>query len=269
MKGTLLLASEGINGTIAGTDAGINTVLSYLRAQPEFASLEHKESRASKMPFVRMKVKLKKEIVTMGVPDIDPNQIVGTYVDPHDWNDLISDPDTILIDTRNDYETAIGVFKGAVDPQTKTFREFPDWVKNNPGLHNKPKIAMYCTGGIRCEKATAFMKEQGFDEVFHLKGGILKYLEEVPEEDSMWEGACFVFDERVSVEHGLKEGNHKLCHACRNPITEDVLVSPKFEEGVSCPSCYDGRTEDDRERFRERQKQIDLAKKRGERHIGY
>lgn len=268
VKGTLLLAAEGINGTIAGTDAGINTVLSWLRAQPEFVGLEHKESRASKMPFVRMKVKLKQEIVTMGVPDIDPNKIVGTYVDPKDWNELISDPDTILIDTRNDYETAIGVFKGAVDPQTKTFREFPDWVKNNPGLHNKPKIAMYCTGGIRCEKATAFMKEQGFDEVYHLKGGILKYLEDVPEEESLWEGACFVFDERVSVVHGLAEGDHKLCHACRNPITDEVRLSPKFEEGVSCPSCYDERTEEDRQRFRNRQKQIDIAKKRGEKHIG-
>ncbi|MCZ7489033.1 rhodanese-related sulfurtransferase [Rhizobium rhizogenes] len=268
VKGTLLLAAEGINGTIAGPDAGIHTVLAFLRAQPEFAALEHKESRASHMPFVRLKVKLKKEIVTMGVPDIDPNRIVGTYVEPQDWNALISDPDTILIDTRNDYETAIGVFKGAVDPQTKTFREFPDWVKNNPGLHNKPKIAMYCTGGIRCEKATAFMKEQGFDEVYHLKGGILKYLEEVPEEESLWEGACFVFDERVSVVHGLAEGDHQLCHACRNPITPEVRLSPKFEEGVSCPSCFDDRTEEDRQRFRDRQQQIELAKKRGEQHLG-
>ncbi|MCZ4073267.1 oxygen-dependent tRNA uridine(34) hydroxylase TrhO [Agrobacterium sp. LMR679] len=268
VKGTLLLAGEGINGTIAGPDAGIHAVLSFLRAQPEFAALEHKESRASHMPFVRLKVKLKKEIVTMGVPDIDPNRIVGTYVEARDWNELISDPDTIVIDTRNDYETAIGVFKGAVDPQTKTFREFPDWVKNNPGLHNKPKIAMYCTGGIRCEKATAFMKEQGFDEVYHLKGGILKYLEEVPEEESLWEGACFVFDERVSVVHGLAEGDHQLCHACRNPITPEVRLSPKFEEGVSCPSCYEDRSEEDRQRFRDRQQQIELAKKRGERHLG-
>ena len=268
VKGTLLLAAEGINGTIAGPDAGIHAVLSFLRAQPEFAALEHKESRASHMPIVRLKVKLKKEIVTMGVPDIDPNRIVGTYVEPRDWNELISDPDTIVIDTRNDYETAIGVFKGAVDPKTKTFREFPDWVKNNPGLHNKPKIAMYCTGGIRCEKATAFMKEQGFDEVYHLKGGILKYLEEVPEEESLWEGACFVFDERVSVVHGLAEGDHELCHACRNPITPEVRLSPKFEEGVSCPSCYDERSDGDRQRFRDRQQQIELAKKRGEQHLG-
>ncbi|AXV16249.1 hypothetical protein CYG48_11390 [Neorhizobium sp. SOG26] len=268
IKGTLLLAREGINGTVAGTDEAIARLLAYLRAQPEFAHLEHKESRASKMPFLRMKVRLKKEIVTMGVDNIDPNRIVGTYVDPKDWNSLISDPETIVIDTRNDYETAIGIFKGAVDPQTKTFREFPDWVRNNPGLHNKPKIAMYCTGGIRCEKATAFMKEQGFDEVYHLKGGILKYLEEVPAEESLWEGACFVFDERVSVEHGLKEGNHKLCHACRNPITVEEVTSPLYEEGVSCSKCYHTRTEEDRLRYRQRQHQIALAKKRGEKHIG-
>jgi UPF0176 protein len=268
IKGTLLIAREGINGTVAGSDAAISGLLAYLRAQPEFARLEHKESRASKMPFLRMKVRPKKEIVTMGVEDIDPKRIVGTYVEPKDWNALISDPETIVIDTRNDYETAIGIFKGAVDPQTKTFREFPDWVKNNPGLHNKPKIAMYCTGGIRCEKATAFMKEQGFDEVFHLKGGILKYLEEVPAEESLWEGACFVFDERVSVEHGLKEGNHKLCHACRSPITAEEVTSPHYEEGVSCSTCYPTRTEEDRDRYRQRQLQIALAKKRGVRHIG-
>ena len=268
IKGTLLIAREGINGTVAGTDQGIARLLAFLRAQPEFAKLEHKESRASKMPFLRMKVRLKKEIVTMGVEDIDPNKIVGTYVDPKDWNALISDPETIVIDTRNDYETAIGIFKGAVDPKTKTFREFPDWVKNNAGLHNKPKIAMYCTGGIRCEKATAFMKQQGFDDVYHLKGGILKYLEEVPAEESLWEGACFVFDERVSVEHGLKEGNHKLCHACRNPITAEEVNSPYYEEGVSCSHCYDTRTEADRERYRQRQHQIALAKKRGQKHIG-
>ncbi len=268
IKGTLLIAREGINGTVAGSDTAISGLLAYLRAQPEFAGLEHKESRASKMPFLRMKVRPKKEIVTMGVEDIDPKRIVGTYVDPKDWNELISDPETIVIDTRNDYETAIGIFKGAVDPQTKTFREFPDWVKNNPGLHNKPKIAMYCTGGIRCEKATAFMKEQGFDEVFHLKGGILKYLEEVPAEESLWEGACFVFDERVSVEHGLKEGNHKLCHACRSPITAEEVTSPHYEEGVSCSTCYPTRTEEDRDRYRQRQLQIALARKRGVRHIG-
>ncbi|WP_028746775.1 rhodanese-related sulfurtransferase [Rhizobium mesoamericanum] len=268
VKGTLLLAHEGINGTIAGPDAGIKTVLAFLRAQPEFAALEHKESRASTMPFLRMKVKLKKEIVTMGVENIDPNKVVGTYVAPKDWNALISDPDTIVIDTRNDYETAIGIFRGAVDPNTKTFREFPDWVRNNTGLHNKPKIAMYCTGGIRCEKATAFMKEQGFEEVYHLKGGILKYLEEIPQEESLWDGACFVFDERVSVEHGLQEGEHKLCHACRNPITAEEINSPLYEEGVSCSNCYGTRSEYDRMRYRQRQHQIALAKKRGQKHIG-
>ena len=268
VKGTLLLAREGINGTIAGTDAGIAAVLGFLRAQPEFSALEHKESRAAKMPFLRMKVRLKKEIVTMGVEDIDPNRVVGTYVEPKDWNDLISDPDTIVIDTRNDYETAIGVFRGAVDPKTKTFREFPDWVRQNPGLRDKPKIAMYCTGGIRCEKATAFMKEEGFEDVYHLKGGILKYLEDVPAEESLWDGACFVFDERVSVTHGLKEGEHRLCRACRQPLTAEEILSPLYEEGVTCPHCADERSEEDRERFRQRQKQMMLAKKRGERHLG-
>lgn len=272
IKGTLLIAREGINGTVAGSDAAIAGLIAYLRAQPEFSDLEHKQSRASKMPFLRMKVRLKREIVTMGVEDIDPNRIVGTYVGPKDWNALIADPDTIVIDTRNDYETAIGTFKGAIDPQTKTFREFPDWVRNNTDLHDKPKaaqkIAMYCTGGIRCEKATAFMKQQGFEDVYHLKGGILKYLEEVPQEESLWEGTCFVFDERVSVEHGLKEGNHRLCHACRNPITAEEVNSPCYEEGVSCSNCYHTRSEQDRLRYRQRQHQIALAKKRGEKHIG-
>ena len=268
VKGTLLLAREGINGTIAGPDEGIRKVLAFLRAQPEFTALEHKESRASHMPFVRLKVKLKKEIVTMGVENIDPNEVVGTYLNPREWNELIADPDTILIDTRNDYETAIGLFKGAVDPDIKTFREFPGWVRDNPGLHNKPKIAMYCTGGIRCEKATAFMKQEGFEEVYHLKGGILKYLEEVPEEESLWEGACFVFDERVSVTHGLKEGEHTLCHACRYPLTPEDRRSPLFEEGVTCPHCHGKHSAADLTRYRERQKQMHLAKKRGTRHIG-
>lgn len=268
VKGTLLLAHEGINGTIAGPEVGIRTVLSFLRSQPEFAALEHKESWASSMPFLRMKVRLKKEIVTMGVEDIDPKKVVGTYVEPEAWNALIADPDTIVIDTRNDYETAIGMFRGAVDPNTKSFREFPDWVKNNPDLKAKPKIAMYCTGGIRCEKATAFMKEQGFDDVYHLKGGILKYLENVPETESLWDGACFVFDDRVSVTHGLKEGDHSLCHACRQPLTPEDLLSPLHEDGVACIHCHDSRTDEDKERYRQRQRQIELAKKRGERHLG-
>ena len=268
VKGTLLIAHEGINGTIAGPQDGIKAVLAFLRSQPEFTNLEHKESWASSMPFLRMKVRLKKEIVTMGVENIDPNRVVGTYVAPQDWNALISDPDTLVIDTRNDYETAIGTFRGAIDPKTKSFRDFPDWVKNNTGLANKPKIAMYCTGGIRCEKATAFMKEQDFEEVYHLKGGILKYLEEMPQEQSLWDGACFVFDDRVSVTHGLQEGEHTLCHACRQPLTPQDLTSPHHEEGVSCVHCHDTRTEEDRKRYRQRQQQIELAKKRGERHLG-
>lgn len=265
--GSLLIAREGINGTIAGPAEGIANILAFIRARPEFHNLEHKESHASKKPFLRMKVRLKKEIVTMGVEDIDPTQIVGTYVEAKDWNALISDPETIVIDTRNDYETAIGIFKGAIDPNIKTFREFPDWVRNNPGLHNKPKIAMYCTGGIRCEKSTAFMKQLGFDEVYHLKGGILKYLENVPAEESLWEGDCFVFDERVGVGHRLEEGEYKLCRACRFPLKAEDATSPLFEEGVSCPHCYNDRTEEDRERFRQRQLQMKLAKKRGEKHL--
>ncbi|MFB2550272.1 oxygen-dependent tRNA uridine(34) hydroxylase TrhO [Ensifer soli] len=268
VRGTLLLAHEGINGTIAGTDAAIDAVLAFLRAQPEFAGLEHKESRAGTMPFLRMKVRLKKEIVTMGVETVDPLRAVGTYVEARDWNALIANPDTIVIDTRNAYETAIGMFRGALDPKTRTFRDFPDWVRSNPGLGDRPKIAMYCTGGIRCEKATAFMKEQGFDEVYHLKGGILKYLEEVPEEESLWQGACFVFDERVSVVHGLKEGDHRLCHACRQPLTAEDTASPLHEEGVACVHCHGSRSEEDRERYRERKRQIAHAQKAGRRHLG-
>lgn len=268
VKGTLLLADEGINGTISGSDQSVANVLAYLRSIPEFTDLEHKESRAQTKPFNRMKVRLKREIVTMGVEDIDPLQSVGTYVDPQDWNALIADPDTLVIDTRNDYETAIGQFERAIDPKTKSFREFPDWVRNNAKLSKKPKIAMYCTGGIRCEKATAFMKAEGFEDVFHLKGGILKYLEKVPPEESLWEGACFVFDERVSVTHGLHEGEHRLCHACRYPLTAQEVASPEFEEGVSCPYCHTTRSDADRARYRERQKQIALARQRGQAHLG-
>lgn len=268
IRGTLLLAHEGINGTIAGSDHGIAAVLDHLRAQPEFSGLIHKESRASAQPFLRLKVRLKKEIVTMGVTDIDPQRDAGTYVDPAEWNDLISDPDTIVIDTRNDYEVAIGTFREAVDPKTKSFREFPEWVRAHPELKDKTKIAMFCTGGIRCEKASAFMKKEGFGEVYHLKGGILKYLEDVPEEQSLWEGQCFVFDERVSVGHGLDEGDLKLCRACRHPLSPEDLAAPTYEAGVSCPQCFDVRSEEDRSRFRERERQIALAKKRGERHLG-
>ncbi|AKH99020.1 putative sulfurtransferase [Hoeflea sp. IMCC20628] len=256
VRGTLLLAQEGINGTIAGSRTAIDAVLAHLRQIPGLETLEHKESSAHKMPFRRMKVRLKNEIVTMGVPDIDPLEDVGAYVDPKDWNALISDPDTIVIDTRNDYEVGIGTFKGAINPETHTFREFPGWVEN-AGLEDKSKpVAMFCTGGIRCEKATAFMRAKGYENVYHLKGGILKYLEQVPEEDSLWQGSCFVFDERVAVTHGLRESDEILCRACRNPISPEAQASPLYEDGVSCPQCYDSRSEDDRERFRMRQRQM-------------
>lgn len=268
VKGTLLLAKEGINGTIAGPEAGIRKVLDYLHSIQSISGFVHKESWATDEPFLRMKVRLKKEIVTMGVEGIDPNKVVGTYVKPQDWNALISDPDTVVVDTRNDYEVAIGTFKGAVDPKTKSFREFPGWAEENKDLLKKPKVAMFCTGGIRCEKSTAFMKEQGYDEVYHLEGGILKYLEEVPEAESLWEGDCFVFDERVSVRHGLEEGDYDMCRACRRPISEEEKTLPQFVEGVSCPYCHDETTPEQKVRFAERQKQIMLAKKRGERHVG-
>ncbi|MCJ9430580.1 rhodanese-related sulfurtransferase [Kordiimonas marina] len=268
VKGTLLLAKEGINGTIAGPEAGLRHVLASLRAMPDFADLVHKESWSEDEPFYRMKVRLKKEIVTMGVGGIDPNKIVGTYVKPKDWNDLISDPEVVLIDTRNDYEVAIGTFKGAVDPKTKSFREFPAWVEAQKTLHNKPKVAMFCTGGIRCEKSTAYMKEQGFEDVYHLEGGILKYLEEVPADESLWQGECFVFDERVSVGHGLVPGPYDMCRACRRPIDETDKASPDFERGVSCPHCVHETTDEQKARYRERQHQVDLAQARGEAHIG-
>tara|TARA_R110002020_G_scaffold84230_12_gene208822 strand:+ start:6579 stop:7520 length:942 start_codon:yes stop_codon:yes gene_type:complete len=256
VKGTLLLAREGVNGTIAGSRAAIDAVLAHLHAIPGLEALEHKVSSAHKMPFRRMKVRLKKEIVTMGVADIDPLEGVGAYVDPQDWNALISDPDTILIDTRNDYEVGIGTFKGAINPETATFREFPQWVET-AGLEDKNRpIAMFCTGGIRCEKATAFMRAKGYENVYHLKGGILKYLEQVPEEQSLWQGSCFVFDERVAVTHGLRESDEILCRACRNPVTPEEQASELFEEGVSCPHCHDSRTDEDRERFRMRHRQM-------------
>ena len=268
LKGTLLLASEGINGTVAGSREGIDRLIAFLRAQPEFAGLEYKESYAEKGPFLRMKVRLKKEIVTMGVPGTDPTRIVGTYVDPADWNDLIADPGTVVVDTRNDYEYAIGTFEKAVNPETTSFREFPDWVRRHDNDLKGKKVAMFCTGGIRCEKATAFVKTLGFDEVYHLKGGILKYLEDVPEDESLWHGDCFVFDERVAVGHGLKPGDYTLCRACRHPLTREEIRSDKYVEGISCPHCHDKRTEEDRARYAERQRQIALAKKRGEKHIG-
>ncbi|WP_412565062.1 rhodanese-related sulfurtransferase [Thalassobius sp. MITS945101] len=268
VTGSLLLAREGINGTIAGSREGIDAVLAHVRALPGCSDLECKESTAQDAPFPRMKVKLKKEIVTMGQPDVDPLAKVGHYVEPEDWNDLIRSPDVAVIDTRNDYEVAIGTFEGAVDPKTDTFRDFPAWWEaNKERFHNK-RIAMFCTGGIRCEKSTNFLMSQGVEDVYHLKGGILKYLEEVPQEDSSWEGECFVFDGRVSVGHGLEEGPHVLCHACRRPILPADQKRPEFEDGVTCHLCINEKSEADKARFRERQKQIELAKKRGETHMG-
>ncbi|MFV0644036.1 MAG: rhodanese-related sulfurtransferase [Sphingomonadaceae bacterium] len=272
IKGTLLLATEGVNGTIAGEDQAIAQVLDHIRIFPGCASLEVKFSGAHTMPFHRMKVRLKREIVTMGEPEIDPLASVGTYVSPENWNALIADPDTIVIDTRNDYEVAIGSFDGAIDPQTRSFREFPEWFRSQrDALLDKgktPKVAMYCTGGIRCEKSTAFLKKEGVEDVFHLKGGILKYLETIPEEESLWQGECFVFDQRVAVGHGLRPGHYGLCHACRRPVTEQDRTSSLYEEGVSCPACYHERSDSQRARYRERQKQEILAMQQNRPHIG-
>lgn len=268
VRGTLLLANEGINGTISGDEPQLNNVLDWLQSDPRLTELDYKLSFHKERPFHRTKVKLKKEIVTMGVDGIDPNKIVGTYVEADEWNDIISDPDTVLIDTRNDYEYGIGTFKNAVNPNTETFREFPDYVKQNLDPDKHKKVAMFCTGGIRCEKASAFMKEQGFEEVYHLKGGILKYLENVDEQDSLWNGECFVFDDRVAVGHDLQKGQYDQCHACRFPITEEEKLSPHYIQGVSCPKCYDKLTNEQKQRFAEREKQVQLAKLRGEQHIG-
>lgn len=269
VRGTLLLASEGINGTISGLRAGIDAVLTWLDNQDNLKNIVTKESFDETCPFYRTKVKLKKEIVTMGVEGIDPLKVVGSYVKPEDWNALISDPEVILIDTRNDYEIEIGTFHNAVDPKTKTFREFPAWAKENLDPQKHKKVAMFCTGGIRCEKSTAYMKEQGFDEVYHLEGGILKYLEEVPKEQTMWQGECFVFDNRVAVDHDLQKGSYDQCHACRMPITEDEKQLASYMEGVSCLHCHDALSEEQKLRFAERQKQVELAKVRGEGHIGH
>lgn len=272
VKGTLILAQEGLNGTIAGSDAGIEAVIAYIRGLPGCADIEVKFSRASSMPFHRLKIRLKAEIVTMGQPGIDPLLKVGRYIPPQDWNQLISDPQTIVIDTRNDYEVEIGTFKRAINPKTRSFRDFPAWFRAERerllGQGHTPKVAMFCTGGIRCEKSTSFLISEGVEEVYHLQGGILKYLEVVPPEQSLWEGECFVFDQRVAVGHGLALGHYGLCHACRRPVSAADRESPLFEEGVSCPSCHAERTDAQRASYRERQFQEHLASLRGQEHIG-
>lgn len=268
VKGSLLIAEEGINGTVAAERPAIESLKEYLNNIPSLSGFSYKESFCKEQPFNRSKVKLKKEIVTMGVPKIDPLKVVGSYVKPEDWNALISDPDVVLVDTRNDYEVELGTFKGALDPNTSSFREFPEYVAKTLDPDKHKKVAMFCTGGIRCEKSTAYMKEQGFEEVYHLEGGILKYLEEVEEQNSMWEGECFVFDGRVSVDHQLQPGHYELCHGCRHPIDEQAKQSAQFEEGVSCPRCHDQLSDEQRDRFRMRQQQIQRAKAQGEDHIG-
>ena len=276
VKGTLLLAEEGINGTIAGPPEGVRAVLAWLRSDPRLAALQHKESPAAVQPFYRMKVRLKREIVALGVPGLDAAAHAGTYVAPADWNALIEQPDVVVVDVRNDYEVKIGSFDGAVDPLTKSFSELPGWVtrESQPGGvlagegGAKPRVAMFCTGGIRCEKSTAYLRSQGFDEVFHLEGGILKYLETVPAEESRWHGDCFVFDERVSVGHGLAQGHHTLCRSCRWPLGDAERASPLYVEGVSCPYCHGTRSAEELQGLAERQRQVELAQRRRQAHIG-
>ena len=270
IMGTILIANEGINGTISGKNNEINQTISLLKSDKRFANIEIKYSSTNKQPFHRMKVRLKKEIVTIGLPEINPNKKVGTYVKPEDWNDLISDPNVIVIDTRNKYETKIGSFQNALDPETSSFREFPDWVKKfkSSKENANKKIAMFCTGGIRCEKASSLMKEEGFEDVYHLQGGILKYLETIDKENSLWNGECFVFEQRVCLTDELEVGSYKMCFACRMPITEEEMQNEKYIEGISCIYCYDKTTKEKKERFGSRQRQILLAKERGEKHLG-
>ena len=270
IMGTILIANEGINGTISGKNNEINQTISLLKSDKRFTNIEIKYSSTNKQPFHRMKVRLKKEIVTIGLPEINPNKKVGTYVKPEDWNDLISDPNVIVIDTRNKYETKIGSFQNALDPETSSFREFPDWVKKfkSSKENANKKIAMFCTGGIRCEKASSLMKEEGFEDVYHLQGGILKYLETIDKENSLWNGECFVFDQRVCLTDELEVGSYKMCFACRMPITEEEMQNEKYIEGISCIYCYDKTTKEKKERFGSRQRQILLAKERGEKHLG-
>ncbi len=270
LKGTLLLAEEGINGTVAGDRSGISHLKEHLEQQLGFERLEYKESLTDEFPFHRMKVKLKKEIVTLGVPGVSPDNFSGTRLEMKQWNEVINDPDVLVIDTRNQYEVDIGTFKNAISPETQNFREFPDFVEKNldPQIH--PRVAMFCTGGIRCEKASSYMLSRGFKDVYQLDGGILRYLEDAKEQDeeNLWQGDCFVFDSRVSVGQDLAKGNYLQCFACRRPITDDDMQSPKYQQGVSCPNCYDELDDNKRDRFAERQRQVELAEKRGTFHIG-
>jgi UPF0176 protein len=270
VSGTLLVAAEGLNGTIAGSDDGVGRVLDRVRALPGCGDLDTRESRAAAMPFHRLKVRLKREIVTMGEPAIDPRAGTGRYVVPADWNALIDAPGTILVDTRNDYEVAVGSFAGAVDPGTASFRDFPTWFRANRDALSAPgaRVAMFCTGGIRCEKATALLRAEGVEEVFHLKGGILSYLEQVPPADSRWQGECFVFDERVAVGHGLSPGSHVLCRGCRMPVDGAARASPLYREGVNCPRCHDRRSDEQRAGYAERHRQAGIAAARGQAHVG-
>ncbi len=268
LRGTVLLANEGVNGTLAGSREGINTAITALRALPNSAQLEYKESSAKGMPFYRLKVRLKREIVTMGVPDVDPLEKVGTYVVPRDWNKLIADPETFVIDTRNNFEVEMGTFEGATNPKTSSFRNLPRWLEAHHAEFENKKVAMFCTGGIRCEKATSYLKGKGVENVFHLEGGILKYLEVIPEVNSLWRGECFVFDGRVSLKHALEQGEYKLCYACRRPVNAEGRLLPSFVAGVSCEHCVEQRSEKQRERYAARQSQIDLSKERGMRRFG-
>lgn len=268
VKGTILLAQEGINGSVAGAVEDVHAVLAYLRSDPRLADLTHKESPAEQLPFYRMKVRLKREIVTLGVPGVNPALQAGTYVPPEDWNRLLDEPDVVVIDVRNDYEVRLGSFQGAINPGTKSFRELPQWLRTYPELRNRPPVAMFCTGGIRCEKSTAFLRAEGFPEVYHLAGGILKYLEVVTETESRWQGECFVFDERVSVGHGLRPGRYELCRACREPVGDAERASPLFERGVSCPRCHGSKNEWQKAGLRERQRQVELARRRNRQHVG-